>query len=462
MSKHNQEKTRQDRVKETIQKLKSSLQKRCYQVYRSQDLQQASVTRTSEPECDIPTPVEEIHEETNYSERISKIPKTSNGVSIVYSLGSFGCDRGVEMKNIGIDIGTKTIVISYRGNGNDINYISEINGYWLFDRATPFIENMLNDNTRVRSDGTHRPARWIKLPSTNQICVLGRDAEEFAFAKNDTLLRPMAEGGVSSNEESMIVLATLVNGLIEAAEKDVGKFGPEVDICYCTTAEAINKDINIAYHERVVNVIIDNYKSSSKSKTKFKVSNIKESHAIVLDMSDSGTGIGISWGAGTVTVSYVKYGLEIYSFCWVGAGDWIDTEVAKRHGYTVDSAVIKKASKETPTTVARRKHTIDLTPGKDPSDRIGLDIVLHYDVLISQVIDGIVDGFIKNENQARIDGAINIYMAGGTSSPNGFELRVAKQLENKDVPFTIDQIIKSDTPLYAVARGCLKASEMGA
>lgn len=364
------------------------------------------------------------------------------------------------MKNIGIDIGTKTVVVAFRDEEGNAGYISEINGYWPFERATKFIENMLNNPNKVRSDGTERPARWIKLDE--RIIVLGGDAEEFAYAKNDTLLRPMAEGGISPDEEAMTVLASIVQGLIEMAENEVGKFEDTIKICYCTTAPAINKESNIDYHERVVNMIIDNYETDAT----ISRSSIKESHAIVLDMDDDlggdGTGIGISWGAGTVTVSYVKYGMEVYSFCYVGAGDWIDEQVAQRHGYDPDiSKTRKKRASETPTTVSKRKKEIDLTPGKEPEDRVGLDIVLHYDVLISRVIEGIVTGFQENEAEARIDESINIYMAGGTSSPNGFAERVAKKLDELDTPFSIGSVKRSDKPLFCVATGCLKAAEYG-
>lgn len=361
------------------------------------------------------------------------------------------------MQHLGVDIGTRTIVVAYRDEKKKIHYISEINGYWPFERATKFIENMLNDPTKIRSDGTKRPARWIKLH--DQIIVLGQDAEEFAYAKNDTLRRPMAEGGISPDEEAMTILSSLVQSLIAMAEHEVGEFDDEIKICYCTTAPAINKETNIEYHERVVNIIIDNY----ETKAKLTRSAIKESHAIVLEMDEGdGTGIGISWGAGTVTVSYVKYGMEIYSFCYVGAGDWIDKEVAIRHGYDPDiSRIRRKTAAETPTTVSKRKMGVDLTPGQEPADRVGLDIALHYDVLISRVVDGIVQGFIDNEAEAKIDNAINIYMAGGTSSPQGFVERVAAKFDEKQAPFEIGAIKRSDKPLYAVAAGCLKAAEFG-
>ena len=384
-------------------------------------------------------------------------PPPCEGEPTVHRWGEDFTGTRTIMKHIGIDIGTKTIVVAYPGADGKTNFLSEINGYWQFERATPFVENMLNDPKKKRSDGTERPARWLKVPESNRLIVLGRDAEEFAFAKNDTLQRPMAEGGISPDEDAMTVLSAIVHGLLNMAENDVGKFGSDVKICYCTTAPAINKDSSIDYHQRVVNLILDNYESPATK----AVSNIKESHAIVINMNSDGTGIGISWGAGTVTVSYIKYGMEIYSFCWVGAGDWIDTQVAMRHGYDPELfKTRKKMAKETPTTVSRRKMDIDLTPGHEPEDRLGMDIVLHYDVLISNVIAGIAQGFEAHESQARIEEGVNVYMAGGTSSPKGFVQRVAKKLDEATLPFSIGEVKRSSQPLYCVAEGLLKAAEM--
>ena len=83
-----------------------------------------------------------------------------------------------------------------------------------------------------------------------------------------------------------------------------------------------------------------------------------------------------------------------------------------------------------------------------------------YDVLISQVLEGISQGFIENESQAKIDQEINIYMAGGTSSPKGFTKRVEKKLDEKQLPFTVGKVLIADKPLFCVAEGCLKAAEM--
>ena len=384
--------------------------------------------------------------------------KSLPGEYEVYNMGDeINDERKAIMSFLGLDIGTKTIVAAFKTKDGNTNYISEINGYWPFERATPFIENMLKDPSKVRSDGTKRPAHFFRHEESNQCIVLGRDAEEFAYSKNDTLKRPMAEGGITPDEMSMTVLSSIIHGILNTAENDLGKFDSNLNLCFCTTAPAINKQSNIEYHERVLDIILKSYNSESN----IKLHKIKESHAVVLSMSSDGTGIGISWGAGTVTVSYVKYGLEVYSFCWVGAGDWIDENVAIRHGYDPNAMkTMKKASKETPTTVSKNKMTIDLTPGTVYSDRLLMDISLHYDVLISQVVNGIISGFQEHEAEARIDDGVNVYMAGGTSSPNGFAERVTMIFSNSELPFKLGTVTRSDKPLYTVAAGCLSAAEM--
>jgi len=386
--------------------------------------------------------------------RIKSLPKDGE----VYRMGDLiSLERKPTMPHLGLDIGTKTIVASFKNKNGDINYISEINGFWPFERATAFIENMLKDPTKVRSDGTSRPAHYFKHEESNQLIVLGRDAEELAYSKNDTMKRPMAEGGITPDEMSMTVLSSIIHGILETAERDVGKFDNNLTLCYCTTAPALNKTNNIEYHERVIDIILKSYNSQSA----IKLQKIKESHAIVLNQSPDGSGIGISWGAGTVTVTYVKYGLEVYSFCWVGAGDWIDENVAIRHGYDAHAMKsMKKSSKETPTTVSKVKMDIDLTPGIQYADRLQLDISLHYDVLINQVVSGIVAGFKENEAQARIENGINVYMAGGTSSPKGFAERVALIFNNNELPFVLNKVSVADKPLFTVAAGCLTAAEM--
>lgn len=357
------------------------------------------------------------------------------------------------MSSIGLDIGTKNIVLAYR-SGKKANFLREVNGYYIYPNASKFVENMLSDQNIERADGTKRPIRWVKYDGRKGLYILGHDAEELAYAHNDTLMRPMAVGSIATDEDAMMVLASIVQGMLSTAEHEVGKFEKEVDLCYCTTAKAINSDrINVDYQRRVMDLIISGY----PTEVKINQSSIRESHAIVLKESPDGTGIGLSFGAGTTTVSYCKFGVEVYSFCWAGAGDWIDIEVAKRHGYDPNTPGYK--SLETPTTVCRAKESIDLTSALSTDDRLKMDIVLHYRLLIQNVLRGVAHGFKSNENQARIDRAIPIYVAGGTSSPPGFVELIEQQLAEERLPFEVGKVSRSANPLLAVAEGCLIAAE---
>ena len=354
---------------------------------------------------------------------------------------------------IGLDVGTKNIVLSFFDADGKAGFLTEVNGYWHIDKCTPYIKNLLNDKTKKRSDDVARPARWIEYDG--KAILLGRDAEEMAYAQNATLKRPMASGGLASDQESIIILTYIVQGLLHNLATDLGGFAPKVDLCYCTTAPAINGELNMDYHKMVVNMIISNFKTESE----IKVNDIVESHAIVLAMSEDDTGIGVSFGAGTVTVSYVRFGIPIFSFCHIGSGDWIDTEVAKRHGWS-DWA---KHSKETPTTVAALKHTMSLS-NLNLGNRILMDIYMHYEILISKVVESIIDGFKNNEDKARINGAIPIFIAGGTSSPEGFVEMFTKhmngQMKNAGMPFEVSRIERAPDQLLAVSRGCLRAASL--
>lgn len=356
------------------------------------------------------------------------------------------------MSNIGIDIGTKNIIVSLRKDDKPI-FLREINGYYVYPNVSPFIKNMFNDQNKIRSDGTKRPMRYVEYEGRKGLYVLGMDAEELAYAHNDTLNRPMAAGNISREEDAMMVLASIIQGLLDMAEHELGKFDKEVKICYCTTAAPINGQItSVDYHKQVIDLIIN----SHDSKSKLIPSSITESHAIVIKESPDATGIGISFGAGTITISWIKYGVEVFKFSWIGAGDWIDNQVAIRHGYDPESH--RSKSKETPTTVCRIKEKINLT--KQPTDRLELDIYLHYKILIGNVIKGIVDGFVENEKNARIDKDVNVYVSGGTASPIGFDKLMSNEFKNINVPFSIGKISVSNNPLFTVAEGCLIASEL--
>ena len=199
--------------------------------------------------------------------------------------------------------------------------------------------------------------------------------------------------------------------------------------------------------------MIDSY--ISESQHKIRSYHINEARCLI--MEEQGPAIGISWGAGTITVHAGIFGVPIFEFSVVGAGDSIDIEVAKRFGYDPDHP--SRDSRETPTTVCRRKEKIDLNVV--PEDKLGQAVKLMYEILIENVVNEIVNGFKENRDKYRFDKPIPIINAGGTCMPTGFIELFSKKITERqaDLGVPIGEIRRAENPLFAVARGCLLAAE---
>jgi len=72
---------------------------------------------------------------------------------------------------------------------------------------------------------------------------------------------------------------------------------------------------------------------------------------------------------------------------------------------------------------------------------------------------GILNGLTQVGKKARTDGAVDIVLAGGTASPNGFDKWVKEEIAKLDFPIEIGEIKRPKDHLYAVSRGCLLAAE---
>lgn len=339
------------------------------------------------------------------------------------------------MIKLGLDLGTKTIVLAKRSDDNSVLFKHEINGFFAFDKPDNFTKKLLVTQ---------------KIPyieRNGKLYALGSKAEQFAYAVNSVLRRPMAEGTISYEEEALNLMASIVQAII-------GKLDEDAILYYCIPANAINKSTNIEYHNKIAQLIIESYK---KSDAKIQAFSINEARAIAV-ASEESIVIAISWGAGMVNVCYTMHGMPIFEFSIVGSGDWVDVESAKRFGY--DPSHSDRKSPETPTTICRVKETINLTLPVVQMGRIEQTIALHYQVLIENVVNGIVKGFNENIDKARIDKPIPIVMAGGTSSPNGFAEYFKKIITAADLPFEVESVRVHDRPLFTVAEGCLRAAEM--
>ncbi|RLB75316.1 MAG: hypothetical protein DRH24_19800 [Deltaproteobacteria bacterium] len=337
--------------------------------------------------------------------------------------------RSGKTMNFGLDVGTKNIVLSWRDEHNKMKHRSDVNGFCVLKSGDAFARTLLKQQ--------HIPF----LEREDRLIALGQKAEELAYALNQTLQRPMSEGVINGDEEEALMIMSAV---IKSLLRDVGNDADAV-LYYCIPGNALNKKLNVGYHQKIVQLIIDD-----KAK-KMTTRSINEARALILGGVEDKTGVGISWGAGMVNVSYCLFGLSIFEFALVGSGDWIDQETAR---------VVKN---ETPTSVCKHKENRlknkRFNLKKMPEDNVGRALYINYGLLMENVLQGIAEGFKRNEDKARIERPIPIIVSGGTSSPDGFIEYFKTMLKKIEMPFEINDVIRAH-PLHAVADGCLVAAEM--
>lgn len=338
------------------------------------------------------------------------------------------------MKRLGLDIGTKNIVLADRRTGK-LKFKREVNGFVDIIKGDGFIKQML------LSQGIPFIER------DDRFTALGSKAEEIAYHFGGTLKRPMENGVLAiGEEEAMKIMAVIIKSLI-------GKLDDDALLYYCIPGPAINEKINIRYHQKVVQAILDSYKSSEGSTV--RAYPINEARSIVISQIPDKTGIGVSFGAGMINVSYNLYGLSIYDFSIVGSGDWVDHESAR-----VTGNLEKVDGKERPKVlVTKAKEKINLGGGM-PESNLEKAIYINYQIMIENVAKGIADGFRQNESKARAEKPMPIAVAGGTSMPDGFIDMFKKVFALQKMPFEIGEVTRAAEPLYAIAEGCLIASEM--
>lgn len=337
------------------------------------------------------------------------------------------------MAALGLDLGTKTIVLARRGEDGRPVFRQEINGFYEFPRPDNFTKQLLvkQEIPFIERDG--------------KFFALGKKAEQLAYTFNSNLRRPMASGTISREQEAITIMASIVHAII-------GKITEDSILYYCIPADAVNNVTNVQFHQKIAQMIIDN----KKTEAKISAFPINEARAIAVGTGDS-LAIAISWGAGMVNVCYSMFGVPVFEFSIVGSGDWVDTKTAESFGYVHSDPNGKYP--ETPTTICQRKHNIDLTKPINEMDRVDQAITVNYQILIENVVVNIIEGFNKNIDKARISQPIPIIMAGGTASPNGFVQYFDRILKSKKLPFEVSSVSIHPRPLYAVAEGCLVAAE---
>lgn len=177
---------------------------------------------------------------------------------------------------LGLDLGTKNIVLSYQDNkSGKVRFRREINGFYKMERNNAFAKNMLIN------------AGVPFIEQGDNFVALGGKAEEIAHAFNKTLRRPMQKGVLAQEEvDAVEIMATIVQSLI-------GEINEDAVLYYCVPAPAINADVNTDFHQKIAQMIISGYES--KTGNKVEGHSINEAHALLLSAKElNGTGISIS------------------------------------------------------------------------------------------------------------------------------------------------------------------------
>jgi actin-like ATPase involved in cell morphogenesis len=279
----------------------------------------------------------------------------------------------------------------------------------------------------------------ILREDANVAYAIGEAAVEMAYTMPQIeLRRPMKDGCVNPKErDAFQILNIMAHSLIGDVSED------KTTLYYSVPANAVNTETDADYHRKILDAIFKAY----KSKNGFIVNAHPINEALALIYAElqnkAFTGIGISFGAGMVNLCYSIFAAPVFQFSLVNSGDWIDKQAAKALG---ESVVF----------VNKEKTKIDL--GKEPTNNTERAIGTQYKLMIEKTVAGIKKG-LEESKKGNTAEAVDVVIAGGTSSPPGFDKLFETVLREAELPIKIGKVIRPADPLYSVARGCLIAAE---
>lgn len=329
---------------------------------------------------------------------------------------------------IGFDVGTYNLVCCRRDEkGNFVNK-REINAFIELPLENRFVFEMMKN------------AGVPLIERENVAYALGEAAVNMAYTISQLeLKRPMSGGCVNPKEKDAFqLLNIMIHSLLDGVKHD------NETLYYCVPANAINEDTDADYHTKVLEAIFRAYESENG----LKVNAHPINEALALVYAELGkkayTGIGISFGAGMVNLCFSMYGNPLFKFAIVNSGDWIDRQAAKATG-------------ESPTFINQEKMKVDLS--KVPTNLVERAIQTQYRIMIEHTISEIKKGLSNSQKAVHSDNPVDIVIAGGTSSPPGFDTLFRETISQAKLSIKVGDVIRPSDPLFSVARGCLIAAE---
>ena len=327
----------------------------------------------------------------------------------------------------GFDIGTYNLVCCTREK-EDLVYKKEVNAFLEIPLDNRFVFNMMKN------------AGVPLIERDNIAYALGQRAVDIAYTMTTlNLKRPMHQGCVNPKEaHAFQIMSIMIHSLLNEIKHD-----KEV-LYYSVPSNALNEETDADYHNKIIEAIFKAFQDEHGYTV--KANPINEGLALVYAElgAKAYTGIGISFGAGMVNLCFSMYGAPVFSFGLVNSGDWIDKMTAKATGEDV-------------TFINKEKTKVNLIA--EPQSMVERAIQTQYKLMIEKTVTGIKKGLMTEHKKARPDGPVDIVIAGGSSSPIGFDVLFEKIVRESDLPIQIDKIVRPADPLLSVARGCLIAAE---
>lgn len=327
---------------------------------------------------------------------------------------------------IGFDVGTYNLVCAKRGENGEIKNKREVNAFLEIPLDNRFTFNMM------------KKANVPIIEREKVAYVVGESAVNLAYTLRLDLKRPMKDGCLNPQErDAFRILNIMIHSLIGEVSRD-----KEV-LYYTVPAPDINGIIDVDYHQKILEEVFKRYKVKDKTIQAYPIN-----EALAVIFAELGhknyTGIGVSTGAGAVNVCYAILSQPVFAFSSVNSGDWIDEMAGKAVG-------------EPPAVINKEKMKIDLT--KTPNGIVERAIHSQYRIMIDKTIQNIKKSVTEAGNKVRAQEPLDIVIAGGTSSPNGFVELFKQGMEEVGMPFPIGEVTKPEDNLFTVAKGAALAAE---
>jgi hypothetical protein len=317
---------------------------------------------------------------------------------------------------VGLDIGTANIVVA-RNTASEIKLVKQSNAFFTipFSRITE--KTLSKDSVPFFKKG-------------EKLYVLGDAAEDFANIFGGDTRRPIESGILNPKEEEGVgVIQAIVNKLVGKPKKKSER------ICYSIPGDPLDRPASVVYHESII--------KKQLQLLGYAPEPINEGLAVVL--SELGinnyTGIGISMGGGMCNVCFSYLSVPAVKYSIQKGGDYIDAMVGSSVG-------------EPPTKIkVIKERELDLSI--EPRNRIETGLHIYYEDLFRALTESMQQVMGSSDNIPRLSNSIPIVLSGGTVLPRGSRKKFIDALRDIRLPMKTSDILVTEKPLYATARGAL-------